>query len=276
MSLINVDGEKCTGDGLCTQECPMKILAMSEMDAKKTPVAAAKAEELCIKCGHCVAVCPHGALTLEGQSLDEAPLFKSESLPGAEQIKDFLSSRRSIRRYKKKPVDHELLKEIMDLVRYAPTGGNRQQVYWTVYEDQNKIKDLAGLGIEWVRLMMDKIPDPYMADRFKQLIVAWEKGEDRILHGAPNLILAHSGSEYGSSATDCVIALTYLELYAYSKGLGTCWAGFLTMAANSYAPLTKALDLPPGHQCFGAVMIGYPQSQYHRIPKRNAALLSWR
>jgi len=73
-----------------------------------------------------------------------------------------------------------------------------------------------------------------------------------------------------------VIALSYLELYAYTKGLGTCFAGYLTAAANFHEPLAQALGLPQGHKCFGAVMLGYPQYKYTRIPTRNATVVTWR
>ena len=67
-----------------------------------------------------------------------------------------------------------------------------------------------------------------------------------------------------------------LELYAYAKGLGTCWAGYFTTAAKLYPPLTAALRLPAGHQCYGAVMLGYPKTGYELIPQRNAPLVAWK
>jgi hypothetical protein len=35
------------------------------------------------------------------------------------------------------------------------------------------------------------------------------------------------------------------------------------------------MALPEGHQCFGAVMLGYPQYKYDRIPKRKAPQVTW-
>jgi nitroreductase len=78
------------------------------------------------------------------------------------------------------------------------------------------------------------------------------------------------------SQSSCFIALTYLELAAPSLGLGTCWAGYFTAAANFYPPLQKALDLPQGHLPYGATMIGYPKYSYQRIPPRNKPEISWR
>ncbi|MGC8603890.1 MAG: nitroreductase family protein, partial [Desulfomonilaceae bacterium] len=68
----------------------------------------------------------------------------------------------------------------------------------------------------------------------------------------------------------------YLELYAPTKGLGTCWAGYFNAAANFFDPMKEALSLPAGHQTFGALMIGYPLHSYHRIPTRNLPKVTWR
>ncbi len=273
MSLVEIDQEKCKRDGICAAECPTRIITFTSQD--KFPVLMENAEEYCLNCGHCVAVCPHGALTLNTMIIEEYPLIEKNLLPGAESIKQFLTSRRSIRKYHKQAVSHDLLAELVDLGRYAPTGSNKQQVHWTVFEDKTKLHDLSSLVIDWVKLMVKQIPDEITVKRMERLVTSWESGEDRILHSAPHLIMAHSQGNLPSASSDCVIALTYLELYAFSKGLGTCWAGYLTSAANAYAPLKKALGLPEGHKCFGAVMLGYPQYKYYRIPNRNAPLVTW-
>jgi nitroreductase len=111
---------------------------------------------------------------------------------------------------------------------------------------------------------------------FDRVIAAWEKGEDRVLRGAPTLVTAHAPSSLPPSQAACTIALTYMELYAASKGLGACWAGYYNAAANFFDPMKKALALPPGHVTFGALMIGYPRNHYHRIPTRIQPRIIWR
>jgi len=96
-----------------------------------------------------------------------------------------------------------------------------------------------------------------------------------VLRGAPQLIIAH-GQALPPTQTACVIALTYLELAAFAQGLGACWAGYFNAAATFYPPMQQALALPEGHQSFGAMMVGYPKFQYHRLPLRNEAKITWR
>jgi nitroreductase/NAD-dependent dihydropyrimidine dehydrogenase PreA subunit len=273
MSLFQIDESKCKRDGICAKECPARIIELRDKDAFPTPINLAEVN--CIQCGHCMAVCPHGALTLNNWSLEEFPIIQKELLPSSDEVRQFLIARRSIRRYKKEVISHKILEELIDLGSYAPTGHNKQQVNWTVFENPEKVKQLVPLVIDWAKLMASKIPDPLIAKGMENLALAWDKGYDPIMREAPHLIMVHAQADLPSIQADCVIALTYLELYAAAKGLGTCWAGYLTAAANVYPPLREALGLPEGHRCFGAVMIGYPQFKYHRSPKRNPPMVSW-
>lgn len=274
MSLFSIDQKKCKRDGICAAECPAQIIIQA--DKKFYPSLLEGGEEFCINCGHCVAVCPHGALALSTMPVDGCPPIDKSRLPDADALKHLLHSRRSIRQYKKTPVSRKLLAELLDVARYAPTGSNKQQVNWTVFQKPDDVHHLAALVVDFMKLMLPLTTDEAAVRRFQRIVNAWENRRDRITRGAPHLLVAHGPSDLSFPAADCAIALTYLELYAFTKGLGTCWAGYFTAVANLHEPLIKALALPAGHQCHGAVMLGYPQYSYHRIPKRNEALVEWR
>jgi nitroreductase/NAD-dependent dihydropyrimidine dehydrogenase PreA subunit len=272
MPLFTVDNKKCKRDGICVAECPPQIIVMP--NKKDFPMQLPGAEEYCINCGHCVAVCPYGALTLSSMPFDDCPTINEEFLPQAGAVRELLKARRSIRQYKKKPISNKILAELIDTARFAPTGGNQQQVHWMVFEKTTDVQRLAGLVVDFMKLMLPAVTDEAMASRMRRIPDAWNAGRDRIMRGAPHLVLAHAPADL--SPTDCVIALTYLELYAYAKGLGTCWAGYFMTAADMHKPLIEALGLPAGHRCFGAIMLGYPKYRYVRIPKRNPPLITWR
>ncbi|SEM49975.1 Nitroreductase [Syntrophus gentianae] len=296
-NLLQIDPRKCKQDYLCLAACPFKLITVNR--ETKLPFPIDKAELQCILCGHCVSVCPYGALSiktlkpgvpridatglliagplsLETIRPEECSPFDRKHLPPEEQVKHLLTGRRSIRVYRKKPVDRESLADILDTARYAPTAMNSQPVNWLVIEDAQEVKRLTGLAIDWMRSVIKT--DLILAQQLhiQRLVAAWESGEDRICRGAPHLIVAHADGANARSSSSCTIALTYLEIAAFSKGLGACWAGYFSRAANLYPPLKEALRLPEGHQVFGAMMVGYPQLRYHLIPPRKKGTVTWR
>lgn len=274
MSLLNIDQKKCKKDGLCAAECPSRIIVQT--DRKSFPSLIENGEEFCTNCGHCVAVCPYGALTLTTMPLAACPPVQKNLLPDADAVGQLLKARRSIRQYKKKVVSQKLLKELIDTARYAPTGSNSQQVHWTIIQNPEDVHKLAGMVIDFMKMMHPLMTDEASARRSRRIIDSWDNGTDRIMRGAPHLVVAHCPPDVSFPAVDCTIALTYLELYAYAKGLGTCWAGYFTGVAGMHDPIIKFLNLPAGHKCYGAVMLGYPKPVYYRIPKRNEPNITWR
>jgi nitroreductase/NAD-dependent dihydropyrimidine dehydrogenase PreA subunit len=274
VTLVTVDPKKCKRDGLCVAECPGLLIEIIGEEGFPTPIA--EAETLCINCGHCVSICPQGALSLKTMTPKDCLPLRKELNPSSEQCEQLLRSRRSIRSYKGKPVPRDLLTRVIEMTRYAPTGGNTQPVRWLVIEDTKEVKRLTGLVADWQRTMLQEETDDFLRIRMERIVKAWDEGIDRICRNAPHLIVAHGLSTLPASQSSCIIALTYLELAALSLGLGTCWAGYFNTAANSYPPLLKALDLPLDHLPFGAMMIGYPKYNYPRIPLRNKPKITWR
>ncbi len=274
MALFTVDPKKCKRDGLCVAECPGLLIEIKGEDGFPTPIA--EAENLCINCGHCVSICPQGALSLKTMAPKDCLPMRKELNLSPEQAEQFLRSRRSIRSYKKKQVPRDLLTRVIEIARFAPTGGNTQPVHWLIIEDTKEVKRLTGLVADWQRTLLQEGTDYLLRMRMERIVKAWDKGIDRICRDAPHLIVAHGLATLPATQSSCIIALTYLELAAISLGLGTCWAGYFNTAANSYPPLLTALALPQDHLPYGAMMIGYPKYNYQRLPLRNEPRITWR
>jgi nitroreductase/NAD-dependent dihydropyrimidine dehydrogenase PreA subunit len=268
-ALFTVDKAKCTRDGLCAADCPAGIITMTEGGPK--PVAGAK--QMCINCGHCVAVCPHGALALATMPLEQCPSLRDGWHLEPERMERLLKGRRSVRSYRQEPVPREVLARVIDMARFAPSAGNAQALHWTVIHDANEVRRSAGAVIDWLREVSRTPPMAWA----KALVAAWDSGMDPVCRSAPHLILVHAPAEQAQMAVaDGSIALTFAELAAVSYGLGTCWAGFVMMAAARSEAVSAALLLPVGHKLFGGMMIGYPKVKYHRIPLRDEPKLTWR
>ena len=267
MGFLTIDNRKCTQCGLCAKACPAGIIVLGD----GFPETIEKIEKGCITCGHCVAVCPAGALSHCRMTPDECSPLATNWRLNPNQFEQLVKGRRSIRRYRPEPVDRAVLEKLLEIVRYAPTGGNSQSVRWLVLNDPEEIGRLSSIVVDWLRiLLVQGVPG------MKGMLKSWEMGSDPILRNAPNLIIAHGAVDDPMVRISTTIALATLELASLSFGLGACWAGFLHHAALSYTEVHEFLGLPPGHQMCGGLMIGYPEFEYARIPARKPASVTWR
>jgi nitroreductase/NAD-dependent dihydropyrimidine dehydrogenase PreA subunit len=274
MGVLTIDEGKCNRDGICVAECPALIIRRETKESTPRPVP--DFEELCLKCGHCVAVCPSGALRLDWLGPEDCPPLKKELALTPEQAEQFLRGRRSIRTFKRERVPREVLKKLLEVACSAPSARNMQPWQWVVVEDPAEVRRLAGMVIDWMRAVMREDPATAEMRGFHRAIASWDEGHERICREAPHVIVAHAEKSWGFGAEDCALALGLLDLYATSIGLGACWGGYFYSATNAYPPLFEALGLPADHRACGAMMIGYPTFRYQRIPLRNEAVVNWK
>lgn len=254
MSLITVNQEKCIACGLCVKVCPEQVLKLGSNGPEEL------CAEECLACGHCVAVCPKAALDnsktpLSKQTPVQFPPLSSEAAAG------FIRSRRSIRAYKQAPVPREKLTDLVNIAHYAPSGHNLQGISYVIIDDR-KLIDQA------VQIAVTELEQDNILSHFTQTYRA--EGTDTILRGAPCLILATANTKFLRARENTLLSFAYLELYAPTLGLGSCWAGiFERIAGKTASPLLELFKIPNDKQISGAVMVGYPQYKYPRLVDRN-------
>jgi nitroreductase/NAD-dependent dihydropyrimidine dehydrogenase PreA subunit len=273
LDLFTVNQQTCNQDGICVAVCPLGIIHIQKGDF---PQPVSEADDLCIRCGHCVAVCPTGSLTHREMPVEQCPSVNRDYFLNVEQCEHFLRNRRSIRTYKNKSVSKEDLTKLIDMARYAPSGHNSQCVEWLVLSKKDELHRLAGIVIDWMHWMMKNMSEIALSLRMDRAIQRWESGIDGILREAPVVVVSHAEKNNRFAPAACTIALAYLELAATSMGLGCCWAGYFHASATTFPSMIETLALPNGHQCFGAMMVGYPKFNYHRFPTRKPANITWR
>ena len=271
MTSILVDQDLCTRCGICSSVCVMGVIDPADENA--LPKVRKTSAGMCIGCGHCEAHCPTQALLLDVLPDEKVPLPPGAGTIISDDLGYYLRKRRSVRHFTKDPVPKEKILEVLDIARYAASAGNGQPVEWIVVHDPEKVNRIAGLTIEWMKTLINS--NHPMSSYIPMLIGAWEKGSDVICRGAPHLVIATIPEGNPMAQTDAIIALTHFDIAAPAFGIGTCWAGFVAMAATSYPPLQKELGIPAVRKSAYAMMFGNPQYRIYGIPRRKPLKVIW-
>ncbi len=148
MAQLIVDKNKCKKDGICEGECPIAIIKLKDGDG--FPELVPGGDEMCLVCGHCVAVCPHGAMSHDQVQIEDSPAIDKNLVIDEYQAVQFLRSRRSIRFFKDETPDKATLQRLIEISRYAPTAGNSQLVSDRSGQDQRDSRDDSGLDAQHI------------------------------------------------------------------------------------------------------------------------------
>lgn len=273
MANIIIDESKCSKCNICQKVCSFGLIDAAGPESFPSIPKAKQA--YCFKCGHCVAFCKSKAIKLDSTNHSANQVLTDLSEMNAQQLKNYISLRRSIRHYKDQSVDKELILDLLNTVRYAPSGGNSQNVEWLVIYSKDQVKKIAGLTIEWMKSIMGTAHP--MAGYISPVVQMWDAGIDFISHDAPHLLIAHIPvSPFIEDTTDGIIALTHFDILTPAFGLGCCWAGFIKMAIASYEPVRKAVGLKEDRLVAYPILFGYPSYKAYQIPERNDLKVEWK
>jgi nitroreductase/NAD-dependent dihydropyrimidine dehydrogenase PreA subunit len=269
MTLIRVDKNKCKVDGICAETCPMGLITQDH--PKAIPQMINTGAESCVKCGHCVAICTTGALSHDSCLVEECEALPEGWRLEPHTISTYIQGRRSTRQFKQELVPRKTIEELLSLCRYTPTGQNSQSVEWLVVHTPGQVQELARRIVEWMRVVIETQPDMARQLHLPWFVQSWDQGRDRVLRGAPHIVVAHGEKNDSIARLGALLAVGTLDLAAQAYHLGACWAGYLMMLPN----VESLLKLPEGHTVFAATMLGIPQYNYRRIPLRRAAKIAW-
>ena len=141
-------------------------------------------------------------------------------------VLEAIRTRRSIRKFRPKPIPDEKLKTILEAGRSAPSAGNRQPWRFVVVKDLERKRTLAKAAnnqmfIADAGVIVVALGDPEASPRwFRQ---------------------------------DPMIAVEHMVLAATGLGYGTCWIG-----AFSEEEVKRILRIPEGLKVIVLLPIGFP------------------
>ena len=264
---ITVDSAKCIHCGLCLKDCMMGCLEFGE---GKIPRYADDGRDRCVGCQHCMAVCPRGALSLGG--IDPASCAPAGACD-PDALLSLIRSRRSVRRYRDESLAPATLAKLRDMLAYPPTGGNAPSLRTALVGTKEKMREIADATYRAMEAAADANP------LYRFCLDRRAAGDDIVFRGAPSMAVAtvdRAAVVAGCEMADPLIALSYLELYATSLGLGTLWNDLAATLARDLPAVRAAFGIPEGHDVGFVLLLGEPAVRYpravHKIPDRVTVL----
>lgn len=143
---------------------------------------------------------------------------------------DIVLSRRSIRSYEKKEIPMDVLNQILEAGRQAPSAANRQPFHFIVVTDENIKKEFS-----------------------KGLFNRFIKNAPLIIVGCANTSALITGKW---AVVDTTIALQNMVIAAWAVGIGSCWIG-----DYKEKKVKQTLQIPEKWKVVALVSFGYPDEE---------------
>lgn len=169
---------------------------------------------------------------------------------------EFIKSRRSTRRFRDQAVARELIQQVVEAGRYAPSGGNSQSTHFLVISNADVLNRLAEL-VQQSFSRMEVTPGMYRS--MVASIRASKTGNYVFHYHCPVLIVTANQRDYGNNIADCACALENMMLQANALDLGSCWINQLRWLNEDPTILAclRELGLGENERVYGALALGW-------------------
>lgn len=193
-------------------------------------------------------------------------------------IKTAMSERRSIRKYKPDPVPDDMLQELMEAARLAPSGTNHQPWRFIVVKNQGVKEQIQAAAFHQKFLSQAPILLVCCADlttyardtrkRLQELVDAGVFGPEAF-NSYPDIDKPKDLNTLKAfvphAMLNVAIAMEHIALRAVSLGLGSCWVQL--MKAKQIAQI---LELPENLVITALMPVGFPDQNPAPRPRVSA------
>ncbi len=163
-----------------------------------------------------------------------------------------IRKRRTVRRFLQEPIPFDILKELVDAARMAPSGGNLQPWEFLVIDDQKLLEPVFST-LAWAA---------YLGPEGKP-----KEGEKPVAY---IIILNNRKMKSFTPQADFGAAIENILIAAFDKGIGSCWIGSIQREK-----LAEILNIPIDYSIEYVVALGYPLEQAIAEPE-TGSLKYWR
>jgi len=258
--MVKIDQKACIGCHKCAADCVGNYITLENNKAVMN--------QDCFQCGHCVAVCPTGAVSIPDYDMDDVESLDSKAIKlEPDTLLRAIKSRRSIRRYKQQPVEMGKIENLIQAGRYTATAKNNQDTHFVIVQNElSKLKELVWGDIDY---MLDRpyreIPRellPYAAFNKQR---KENPQNDYLFRNAPAVMFITS-----DWPLDGGLAAQNIELMASAQGLGVLFNGYLCRISDQNQPLKSWLNIEKT-TIRACMLLGYPDVTYQRTAPRDQA-----
>lgn len=162
-----------------------------------------------------------------------------------------IRTRRSIRKYKDRPVEKEKLEKVLEAARWAPSAGNLQDREFVVIDNERKRKELVNVSM-LQPFVLEAPVVILVCVNYRRIAPYGRRGEELY-------------TVQGSAA-----AIQNLMLAANALGLGTCWIG-----AFREDRVSSLLNLPEHVRPVAVITLGYADEKPSSDRRPVEELVSW-
>ncbi len=159
-----------------------------------------------------------------------------------------IMSRRSIRKYKAEPVNHETMEKILECGINAPNAINKQAWEVRVINDPETMEEFIGHLIA-----ASPDVDPVMV-----------RG---CLRGAPTMVIVANDTEFRFSPIDCGLLSENIILSGWSLGVGSVCLGSPVDFIKKSAEAMKMLKFSAGYEPIICIGMGYADEAPEAKPR---------
>jgi nitroreductase len=185
------------------------------------------------------------------------------------ELEAAITGRRSVRKYKKDPIEPEVLKKVMDLAQCAPSAMNRRDYRFVVVQGQKKEELLKITSQAFLALK------PSLEKLFsgKLIMIEITKTFFETYGGAPVIVLAYGGKfpDGREDLQSISLAVENLFLAAYEVGLGTVWTDGPVAVAEKEINALSGVD---NRKLVSIIPLGYPDES-PKAPPRGEDRVIW-